>query len=240
MEKSKKLKLIVNIILIAAFLALVSFVTIKFGPYLSRLASKPQQLKEILNSYGWKGVLGFMLLQVVQVIVAAIPGEFVQLAGGYIYGIWAGTLFSLTGIVTGSVIVFYIARFLGYPLVKTFVSQKNFERFNFMMNSNRYEIAMFLLFLIPGIPKDVLTYMAGLTPIKPLRFFAIITVGRLPALFASSIVGSSTQKGDYLLGIILSVAAIILFAAGLLLKDKIIEKLHAITRNKENKDGDAQ
>ena len=232
MEKSKKLKLIINIILAAVFLSGVVFVAVKYGPYLTRLASKPQQLKDALNSHGWRGVLVFMLLQALQVIVAAIPGELVQLAGGYIYGSWPGTLYSLAGIVTGSVIVFFVARFLGYPIVKTFVSQKNLDKFNFMMNSNKSEVAMFLLFLIPGIPKDILTYIAGLTPIKPLRFFAIITVGRLPALFASSVIGSSTQKGDYLLVIILSIAALVLFTAGLLLKDKIIDKLQSLVKHK--------
>ncbi len=235
MEKQKRLKLVFNIVIVVLFLAGIAFVTIKYGPYLSKLASKPQELKDALNSYGWRGVLVFMLLQALQVIVAAIPGEFVQLAGGYIYGAWLGTLYSLTGIVTGSVIVFFVARFLGYPLVKTFVSQKNLDKFSFMMSSSKSDVAMFLLFLIPGIPKDILTYIAGLTPVKPLRFFAIITVGRLPALFGSSVIGSSTQKGDYLLVVILSAIAILLFSAGLLYRERIINKLHDITRSKENK-----
>ncbi len=236
MEKSKKLKLSLNILLAAIFLAGIAFVTIKYGPSITKLASKPQELKDQLNSFGWRGVLVFMLLQALQVIVAAIPGEFVQLAGGYLYGSWLGTLYSLAGIFTGSVIVFFVARFLGYPIVKTFVSQKNLDKFNFMMNSNKSETVMFLLFLIPGIPKDILTYIAGLTPIKPLRFFVIITLGRLPALFGSAVIGSSTQQGNYLLVIILSAGAILLFAAGLLFKDKIIDKLHELTGNK-GKDG---
>lgn len=229
--KSKKVKLVINFILAAVFLTGIIFATIKYGPYITGLASKPQQLKDTLNSFGWRGVLVFMLLQALQVIVAAIPGEFVQLAGGYIYGAWLGTLYSLAGIVTGSVIVFFAARLLGYPIVKSFVSQKNLEKFNFMMNSNKSEAVMFLLFLIPGIPKDILTYIAGLTPIKSLRFFAIITVARLPALFGSSVIGSSTQKGDYLLAVILAVAAILLFTIGLLYRDKIIDKLHEVARN---------
>jgi uncharacterized membrane protein YdjX (TVP38/TMEM64 family) len=234
-EKPRKLKLLLNIVLAAIFLAGIAYATIKYGPYLTKLASKPQQLKDALNSFGWKGVLVFILLQILQVVVAAIPGEFVQLAGGYLYGSWLGTLYSLMGIITGSVIVFFIARFLGYPIVRAFVSQKNLDKFNFMMNSNKSEVAMFLLFLIPGIPKDILTYIAGLTPIKPLRFFIIITIGRLPALFGSSVIGSSTQKGDYLLVVILSAAALVLFTAGLLLKDKIIDKLYEATQNRENK-----
>jgi uncharacterized membrane protein YdjX (TVP38/TMEM64 family) len=170
---------------------------------------------------------------VLQVVVAAIPGEFVQIAGGYVYGTWLGTLYSLTGIVTGSVLVFLVARVLGYPLVKMLVAPKQLEKFQFMINSEKSEVAMFLLFLIPGIPKDILTYIAGITPIKPFRFFVIITVGRLPALLASSYIGHSTQKGNYTTVIILSIAALILFLAGLLLKDKIMDRLHHITSRRK-------
>lgn len=225
LDGKKRLKIVVNIILIAVFLAFLAFLAMKFGPEITRLAREPEKLKEVLNSFGWKGVLVFMLIQLLQVVVAVIPGEFVQLAGGYLYGTWLGTLYSMAGIVAGSVVVFYVARLLGYPIVKTFVSKEHLEKFDFMMNNDKSEIGMFILFLIPGIPKDMLTYIAGLTPIKPLRFFAIITVGRLPALLASSYIGYSTQKGNYLIVVILSVAALALFIAGLLLKDRIIARL---------------
>lgn len=230
MEKNKKIKVIVNIALIILFLAIIVFAAVKFGPQITRLANDPKELKATLNSYGWKSALVFMLIQLVQVVVAAIPGEFVQIAGGYIYGSFAGTLYSLAGIVAGSIIVFFVSRLLGYPLVRTFVSQKNLDKFEFMMNNEKSDIVMFLLFLIPGLPKDILTYIAGLTPVKPLKFFVIITLGRFPALLASSIIGSNIEKGNYTLVIILSVIALILFVAGLLLKDKIISVFHGITR----------
>ena len=102
-----------------------------------------------------------------------------------------------------------------------------------MMNSDKTEITMFLLFLIPGIPKDILTYLAGLTPIKPLRFFIIITVARFPALMASSYIGYNTQKGNYLVVIILSAAALVLFTAGVLLKDRIISKMQSLSGKKD-------
>lgn len=229
----KKLRLLLNMFLIAGFLTLLALLAIRFGPEITKLAREPEQLRGILNSYGWKGVLIFMLIQLLQVVVAAIPGEFVQLAGGYIYGTWLGTLYSLAGIVAGSVIVFFAARLLGYPIVKTFVSQDNLKKFDFMMNSSKSEMIMFVLFLIPGFPKDILTYIAGLTPVRPLRFFIIITVGRLPALLASSYIGYSTQKGNYIIVAVLSVVAILLFTAGLLLKDKIIDKLHHMGQKKD-------
>jgi uncharacterized membrane protein YdjX (TVP38/TMEM64 family) len=167
-----------------------------------------------------------MAIQVFQVVVAVIPGEVVQIAGGYIYGIWAGTFYSLVGIIAGSIIVFYISRLLGYSIIKTFIPERTLGKFNLKMNSNKSEIAMFILFLIPGIPKDVLTYIAGLTPVRPLRFFAAITIGRLPALFASSYIGYYAQQGNYKIVIIVSAIALVLFIAGLLNKDRIIGHLH--------------
>jgi len=225
-KKIKKARLAINIILILLFMGALVYVTVRFGPSIMEAVRNPQQLKKTLESYGVWGVLVFIGLQVLQVVVVAIPGEFVQLAGGYIYGPWLGTLYSLIGIVLASVIVFYISRLLGYTLVRTFVSKNDLKRFDFVINDSKSEVIMLLLFLIPGLPKDALTYIAGLTPVKPLRFFVIITLGRLPALFASSYIGYSTQKGNYLIVVILSVAAIALFIAGLILKDKIIAKLH--------------
>ena len=235
---SKKWKMAFYIISTAAFLAAVTYIGIKFGPKITQLARNPEELREWLNSFGWKGIIIFIGLQVLQVVVAAIPGEFTQLAGGYLYGTFFGTLYSLAGIVLGSVIVFYAARLLGYPLVRLLVSQKQLEKFSFMVNNSKSEAAMFILFLIPGIPKDILTYIAGITPVKPLKFFVIITIGRLPALLGSSFIGHNTQLGNYGIVIAVSAVAAILFFLGLFFRDRIINWTHKlIKRNKEPDSG---
>jgi len=235
-KRNKKLKLAFNITLIAIFTGLLTFLGIKFGPKLTELARKPDELRKLLNSYGPAGVIVFIGIQVLQVVVAAIPGEIVQIAGGYIYGTVPGTLYSLTGIVLGSVIVFFAARLLGYPVVKLLVSEKQLEKFSFMLNNSKSDAAMFILFLIPGIPKDILTYIAGLTPVRPLRFFVIITIGRLPALLGSSYIGHNTQMGNYGVVIAVSAIAVVLFLAGLVFKDKIIDWTHRLIK----KDKDAE
>lgn len=229
MEKQKKIKAAIYIILAAVFAVAIVFATIKLGPYIVKMAANPEQLRDALKAYGWKSIPVFILLQVAQVVIAAIPGEVVQIAGGYVFGVIPGTLYSLCGIVLGSVIVFFISRLLGYNLVKIFVSKKNLEKFDFIMNSDKSEIAMFLLFLIPALPKDILTYIAGLTPIKPLKFFIIITIARFPALLASSIIGSNIQEKNYTVVIIISIIAIVLFVAGVLLKDKIIDGIKKLS-----------
>lgn len=231
--RENKRKLVLNVVLIVLFLGLIAYVAVRFGPHFISLARKPVELRNMLNSYGWRGILVFTGLQMLQVIVAVLPGEFIQFAGGYIYGPWLGTLYSIIGIILGSIIVFFIARLLGYPVVKLLVSPKQLEKFNFMINSEKSEIAMFILFLIPGLPKDILTYIAGITPVKPLKFFIIITIGRLPALLASSYIGYNAQKGNYGIAIILSAGALILFVAGIILKDKIIKKVNSMSVNKD-------
>ncbi len=232
-DGKSKSRIALYIVLIALFLGAMAYFTIKFGPQLTKLMRDPGSLSDRLGSYGWKGVLVFIGIQILQVLVAAIPGEVIQIAGGYIYGTWFGTLYSITGILIGSVLVFFIARLLGYPLVKMLVSPEHLKKFNFMINDDKSEAAMFLLFLIPGIPKDMLTYIAGITPVKPLHFFIIITIARLPALFASSVIGSSTEKGNYVTVIILSVAALVLFLTGLFLKDRIIDKIKRLPKKRD-------
>lgn len=223
----KILKLAVNIASIVVFIAFLVYLAIRYGPVITELAEDPERLSRELNSLGWKGVLVFLGLQTLQVVLAVIPGGVVQVAGGYIYGTWLGLLYSVTGIFLGSVIVFYAARLLGYPLVRMLVSPYNLKKFSFMINSSKSEIAMLILFLIPGMPKDVLTYMAGITPVKPLRFFTVSIIGRLPALLGSSVLGYSTQAGNYTAVILLSAASIAFFLIGLFFKDKILAKLQA-------------
>ncbi len=224
----KRLKTLINISIAALFIGLLAFATIKFAPDITKLLKDPDKFKDLLNSYGYKSVFVFIAFQIIQVVIAVIPGEVIQIAGGYVFGTILGSLYSIIGILLGTVIVFFIVRLIGYPLVKRFVPQKSIEKFNFLINSEKSEIAIFLLFLIPGIPKDALTYIAGLTPIKALRFFIIITIARLPALIASSYIGTSIQTRDYLVVGIISGVAIILFVLGVVFRNKIISKLHNI------------
>ena len=225
-DKHEKRRVAINIIMAVIFVVVVTYISVKYGPRITKLASSPQEMRELITSYGWTGVLVFMGIQVLQVVIVIIPGEFVQMAGGYIFGAWAGALFSMAGIMAGTVIVFYVSRLLGYSLVRTFFPEKSLNKFKFVMNSNKLEIAMLVLFLIPGFPKDMLSYIAGITPIKPLRLFAVVFVGRLPGLIASSFIGQTTQRGNYTALIILSAVAVVLFVVGLLNKDRLLKSFH--------------
>jgi uncharacterized membrane protein YdjX (TVP38/TMEM64 family) len=173
-------------------------------------------------------------LSAVQIIVAVIPGEIVQVAGGYAFGTPLGALYAMVGTVIGTVVVFAAIRLLGFSLLKALISPGQLERFRFLVGSPKSEIAIFVLFLIPGIPKDTLVYLSGLTPIKMLRFVVISAIARFPGVLGSAYIGANLQEKDYLPVWIMSGIALVLFAAGVLMRDKIIDRLQRLRHaNKE-------
>ena len=186
------------------------------------LFARRQELKQYIEAQGIVGILIFLSFQVFQVVVAAVPGEIVQIAGGYIYGTFWGTVYLVIGVAIGSAIDFFIARWLGFEVVKTFIPERRLRQLYDLVRGPRSNLVMFLLFLIPGLPKDVLTYVAGLTPVPAGRFLLIAIVARLPALVGSTFIGASFQQENTALAIALFGAAVVLFFLGVLYRDKII------------------
>ncbi len=213
---------IIYALFIGLFIALIIYITITQGSQLSSLATDPVRFKAYLNSYGAWSVAVFLGLQVFQVVVAAIPGEVMQLAGGYVFGMLGGAFYSVLGILLGTMAAFFIARLLGYPFLKIFVSEKTFRKYELMLNSPRAEIVIFILFLIPGLPKDLLSYLAGVTPVKPVKFIASSTVARFPGILISSYIGANLQKQNMTEVIIASVIAIIIFLLGVLYREQVL------------------
>lgn len=228
MKTKRNIILILKIIFLLLFILAMIFVTVKYTPFFTQQIKNPDQFKDLLTSYGHVSIIVFLGFQIMQVVVAAIPGEIVQIAGGYVYGTIFGTIYSIIGIAIGSVIAFFISRLLGYSLIRFFISQEKLEKLYCLINSPKSEIIMFVLFLLPGVPKDMLTYIAGLTPIKPLLFFAISIVGRFPALMITSYIGANVQKGNYVTVAIVTAVAGILCLVGLFTKDHIVAFLHKI------------
>ena len=171
-----------------------------------------------------------MGIQALQVVVFAIPGEFVQIAGGFLFGGWVGTLLSVAGILIGSTIAFFLARLLGRPFVAALFSADQVERVERLLASPSARTIFFLLFLIPGIPKDILCYVAGASPIGFWFFVGASTLGRLPGIAGSSIIGSAAATQRWTVLVIVSVAALALFVAGVLLRPRIQAWLERIAR----------
>ncbi len=208
-------------------IALMTYVTVLYAGPLTRFFSDVNRFGDYLASFGMWGAAVFILLQAVQVIIAPIPGEVTQFAGGFIYGTLPGSLFSVIGILLGSFVVFGLGRWFGLPLLRNVVAEKTFEKFGFLLNHPRTELVILILFLIPGSPKDILTYIAGLTPVKPTHFFIAAMVARLPGILISSYIGAHVESKTYGPVMVASVLALGLFVAGVLMQDRIMKRLKA-------------
>lgn len=136
------------------------------------------RLMDFINSFGALSVVVFIGLQILQVLFAPVPGEVTGFIGGYIYGFFLGTLYSTIGLTVGSWLAFALGRWLGLPFVEKVVSNDILNKYDYFME-HQGKLVSFILFLIPGFPKDALCYVIGLSHMKTATFLLVSTVGRL-------------------------------------------------------------
>jgi uncharacterized membrane protein YdjX (TVP38/TMEM64 family) len=203
------------------FIVLVLAVVVVFRHELFGLFRDRAALRAWIEARGGWGAIAFIGLQIVQVVIFVIPGEIVQVAGGYIFGFWPGAILSLVGITIGSIVNFVAGRFLGRPFVESIFPKEKIEAVERATGSGKAAAGFFLLFVIPGIPKDVLCYVAGMTALGFPSFLGVSMLGRLPGILGSSFIGSAAFDRNYRTALIVMIAASVLFLAGLLFKERI-------------------
>ncbi|HYA93725.1 MAG TPA: VTT domain-containing protein [Thermodesulfobacteriota bacterium] len=164
------------------------------------------RLKKFISSFGVYSPLVFILVQVIQVVVAPIPGGAIEFLGGYLFGVWAGMFYSMIGLILGSWLAFSIARIFEKWAVEKFVSPKTMKKFDYLVGHEGV-ILSFLLFLIPGFPKDALCYILGLTPMHLGLFLIISTIGRIPGTLIATLQGAKAFEHQYKFFLILSVVS---------------------------------
>jgi len=206
--------LIVKLLFLVLFLIALTFFGIKTGPWFIENARNPVYMREFLHSFGSAGFLVYVLIQTIQVIVLVIPGDLFSICGGFIYGIPLGFTLTFLGLMLGTVIVFYISRIFGYYLISSFISKEKIEKMSAVLNSTKGTIGMFILFIIPFLPKDIMIYIAGLTPVKAYKLFIIYGLSRIPGTLVWVSVGANTYEKDYLgLGITIAILLILFVLA---------------------------
>jgi uncharacterized membrane protein YdjX (TVP38/TMEM64 family) len=192
-------------------------------------------LRAWVLGWGSAGFLAFILVQAFQVVLFMVPGEVVQVAGGWIFGLWQGSLISIAGIGLGSLVNFSAGRLLGRPFVVSLFGEAKVGEMEGVAQSGKAAAGFFLLFVIPGIPKDILCYIAGITRLRFGTFLAISLVGRLPGIIGSSWMGAAAQEGDWTLALIILGFATLLFVIGLMNREKIIARLSGLLSKGEKK-----
>jgi len=182
--------------------------------------SNSDQLSKFLQSLGPYSPAVFVLFQIFQVVAAPFPGELTGVAGGYVYGEMLGFLLSTLGLTIGSWIAFELASILGRPFVERFVRQEVLHKFDFL-TTNTGAMICFLLFLVPGFPKDYLCYLLGLSRMKLSTFLIVTIVGRIPGTYLLSMQGAKFRSEEYYEFVIIAVASTLLLLLAYLYRDKI-------------------
>ncbi len=196
-----------------------------------------EKIKDLLLSLGPFSFIGFILLQTMQVVAAPIPGEVTGFIGGYVYGILPGIFFSTTGLTIGSWIAFSLSKFFGRPFVERFVKKETMDRYDYLLH-HKGAFLVFLLFLIPGFPKDTLCYILGLGHLSTKEFLIISTVGRLAGTVLLTLGGNYIHNNQYYRFFTLLGVAIIVVFLSMVYRDKlerIFRKWHQRIRDEENK-----
>ncbi len=183
-----KKEYIKGIIGIAVFLGVLAVACVLCWDYIVALGTEEgrAELKTLIDGFGVGGWFVTLGIQVLQILIAVLPGEPVELMLGFMWGPWLGTLTCLIGIFIGTVIIFFPARLLGKPFVRLIVGEENSRRYKFLYDPVKLDTTVFILFFIPGTPKDVLTYIVPLTGMNPVKYFLIATFARIPSVVTST------------------------------------------------------
>lgn len=220
-EKQRKL---VSALAFVIFLLFCGAVTWFVGVPMVRLAEEPEVFREWVDAFGIGSRLIYIGMVVLQVIVAFIPGEPLELAGGYAFGAIEGTLWSMVGIVIGSALIFGLVRRFGVKLVEVFFSKEKIQEVAFLKNPKKTKAIAFILMLIPGTPKDFLSYFAGLTKLTLKEWLTIVTVARIPSLVTSTVSGGAAGSENYTLALVMLGLTLVLSAIGIVYYRRICKQ----------------
>lgn len=170
-----------------------------------------EDVKNLLIKYKSESVLIYIGLQIIQIVICFIPGQAFQFVAGYLYGFPLGLLFSVIGAVLGTIISFYIARLLGKDFIHLIFNEKQITEYVIKLNSKKAYTLVFLIYLIPGLPKDLTSYAAGVSEIGMKQFLILSLIGRTPGMVGSLLIGYFYSKKLFAGAIAVGILAIISF-----------------------------
>src|SRR5882672_2824315 len=181
-------------------LAVVIWLVVVDAPivkFLVRLYQDKKFLKETVRAWGWMAPLVFIAIQALQVIISPIPGEITGPVGGALFGTLWGVIYSTIGLTGGTLFCFWVGRKWGEPLIRPWMSEHHWNRMSFILEAEG-AILCFILYLIPGFPKDIISYLFGLSPMPFWLFAVVSTVGQLPGTWLSSYFGAHVGDQQYI------------------------------------------
>lgn len=215
-KKMKIFKIIVFILIIALFI----FLTLELVPMFQKISTPEGReiVKEEVSNLGFKGLLMVVGLMFAQIFLPILPGEPVEVLGGMCFGPIGGLLVIMLGSFLSTLFIFFLVRKFGRNFIYSFVPKEKIDKIEnskIFADTQRLNIILFILFFIPGTPKDLFVYLGGLLPVNPLKFLIISTVARFPSIISSTIVGNNLIDGNW--GFIVMVYALSFGISGIII-----------------------
>ncbi len=228
MSENKKKKNSKNFVFFGfsiTIIVVISVIILAVIDHFGGLNAVTNNIIEISKEHYLLGLMLFLLIQTAQIIISVIPGEPLEVMAGMLYGTLGGFFWCTVGIIIGSSIIFYAVRKFGIKLAEKFIDTNNLFDYDFMKNNAGMETILFILFLIPGTPKDVLIYVAALSKIKLSTFLIITSFARIPSIVTSTYAGSNIGQGNIEKTILIFVVIALIGLIGIYLEPKIMKKL---------------
>ena len=221
LQRHRKIASIVSLSVFVIFTVAVFYF---IGRPMLAFVSEPEKFRMWVEQKALLGKAAFVGMMALQVIIAIIPGEPLEIGAGYAFGIWEGTLLCLIGQVIGSIVVFLFVKYIGIRAVEAFFSKEKIQSLKFLQHHDQLDLLVFLLFFIPGTPKDILTYFVGLTPMKLTTFLLITFFARIPSVITSTIGGDAIGLQKYQFAVIVFAVTLVISGIGILIYRKITKR----------------
>lgn len=214
-DKIQLWKKIAVIALIGAISLTSVTLCILYGRQLWEFVSDTEQFRAWLDARGAAAPLLFIAVRAFQTVIKIIPAEPLEIGAGYAFGTWLGCLYCMIGTLIGSFIIIGFTRKLGMKMVNLFVPQQKLESLKFLQQAEKVNALLFVIYLIPATPKDVITYLVGVLPINIPTFMVLTTIARFPAIISSTICGSALGDRNWWLVVGVYAATVVLGAVGM-------------------------
>lgn len=214
-EKVRLCQKIAAVTLIGIVALTSATLCVLYGKPLWDFVSDTEKFRAWIDSKGAAGPLLFLALRTVQTVVKIVPSEPFEIGAGYAFGTWVGCFYCMLGTFLGSLVIIAISRKFGTKLVHLFIPQQKLESVRLLQQADKVNMLLFVIYLIPATPKDVITYFVGVLPVRIPMFLLLTTIARFPSVISSTICGSALGDRNWWLVIGVYAATVVIGAIGM-------------------------
>jgi len=218
-SREQRRRFLLHLVVAAVAVAVASLAV---RPYLA-LLTDADALRTFIGQYGLWAPLVLVALQALQVVVAPVPGQILAVVAGYLFGALWGTLYNMLGITIGSAVAFWLSRRFGRAYVERIVHEDALATFD-ALGDDYARLGLFVFFLVPGLPDDVVCFAGGLTRLPLWQLVALAVIGRTPGFFLANVVGDFLGTDRFGAAAAVAVAVLVASALGYLYRDRLVDR----------------